>query len=85
MPDLKLCPVEGCSTPVKRDKNMCRRHWMSLPTAMRNAHWSVYREFQDARDSDNDPERLRMAAQALRDSIQSTAEAAAEIEARGAA
>lgn len=77
--DLKQCPVEGCPEMIKLDKNLCRRHWFSLPKPVRDEHMATYREFLDARrDLRSDRSRYRMACKVLSDSVARTTQIAQE-------
>jgi hypothetical protein len=38
-----LCPAPGCGEIVPRTMLACRKHWFSLPKAMRNDIWRAWR------------------------------------------
>lgn len=42
MPD-RTCRVDGCTATHRRDKLMCRRHWLGLPKPLRDELWAAYR------------------------------------------
>lgn len=43
-PRTNECPVDGCSTRHPTDMLMCKRHWWTVPQALRDAVWRTYRE-----------------------------------------
>jgi hypothetical protein len=40
------CHATKCNVPVPPEMFMCKRHWFSLPQAMRNLIWTTYRRGQ---------------------------------------
>ncbi len=40
------CHATDCKTNVPPEMFMCRKHWFSLPKAMRDAIWRTYRPGQ---------------------------------------
>lgn len=40
------CHATGCTVRVPREMFMCRRHWFTLPKAMRDRIWRAYRDGQ---------------------------------------
>lgn len=40
------CHATGCSVKVPPEMFMCKRHWFSLPKAMRDRIWATYRPGQ---------------------------------------
>lgn len=43
------CHAMGCDLPVPPKMFMCRKHWYSLPKAMRDAIWDEYVPGQEVR------------------------------------
>lgn len=41
------CHATGCNVAVPPRMFMCRRHWYSLPKAMRDRIWATYRPGQE--------------------------------------
>jgi hypothetical protein len=40
------CHATGCTAEVPREMLFCRRHWYSLPKALRDDVWAAYRHGQ---------------------------------------
>ena len=40
------CHAIGCTTAVPREMLMCRKHWFSVPAALRARVWATYRAGQ---------------------------------------
>lgn len=40
------CHATGCKTSTPPEMFVCRRHWFSLPKAMRDRIWATYRPGQ---------------------------------------
>jgi hypothetical protein len=59
------CHAMGCDVTVPPRMFMCRRHWFSLPKAMRDAIWRAYVPGQEQR-KDPTSEYLRVALDAVR-------------------